>query len=265
MLLLDAHSHLHPGFPLDAYLDGAQCSFDRIAVERRLSNWKGCLWIFDTAASNVRHRLERARVQTGEVGFSGWKLMPTDEPVSWIAEHEDGDRLLLILGRQLPTDDGFEVLQVGASDHAPDPLLNLESQVSRVRERGAYPVVPWGFGKWTFRRKNILLGCLAAWNPEEVALADSALRPRGLPAHPVLSTAQARSFSVLAGTDPLPFPSHAHRSGRYVAGLDIELSTNRPWFELRQALPYVTPKLVGQRDGLARTLWDQIRLRIRRR
>lgn len=264
MLLLDAHSHLHPRFRLAAFLDGARASFARLASARGLSAWQGCLWVADTATSGVRGRLERARRRGDEFDPAGWRVTPTEEPVSWVARHRDGGRLLLILGRQLRTDEGLEVLQVGSLAQADGTPSGVREQVSGVLERGGYPVVPWGFGKWTLRRKRVLLDCLRAWDPREVVLADSALRPRGLSSQAVLSAAREQRFTVLAGTDPLPLASHENGSGRFVAALDLELSTDRPWSELRASLPDVTPALIGQRDSLVRSLWDQTRLRLSR-
>lgn len=262
-LLLDAHSHLHPQFPLRDYLDGAWASFSRRASARKISSWQGCLLVAETEAAHVRNRLQRATEDAGTAGE--WKLMPTDERVSRIAQHTDGRRIFLVLGRQIRTTDGFEVLQAGALQDWSGTAADVRTQVARVREQGAYPILPWGFGKWSFGRREILLECLDGWEPRHVALADSALRPRIFAGHPVLAVARQRGFPVLAGTDPLPFPSHARRSGRYATTMDLELPLDRPWARLRAALenPDGVPALAGRRDGLVESLWNQARLRIR--
>lgn len=262
LLLLDAHSHLHPAFSLGAYLEGARDALVHHTSGRRQTTWQGCLWVAETETGEVTGRLERARTGVDEHASAGWSLTRTEESVSWVAHHPDGQRIFLILGSQLRTNDGFEVLQIGSLDRDDGPPTDLRTRVARVLERGAYPVIPWGFGKWTLRRKGVLLDCLRAWDPADVALADSALRPRELPGHPVLAEARQRGFTVLAGTDPLPLPPHERGSGRYVAALDAELSTDRPWADLRDLLPGAEPALLGQRDRLLRSLRDQVRLRL---
>lgn len=261
-LLLDAHSHLQLTFSVFAYLDGASKNFSRLPPIRDDSECQGCLFVTDTEKSRASDRLRRFQNRTYSFPSSNWRLTDTAEPASLIGEHNVGTKIVLILGRQLRTTDGFEVLQIGSLARESGSPSDLGTQVPRVLERGGYPVIPWGFGKWTLRRKRILLDCLRAWDPQDVALADSALRPRVLSDHPILSAARERGFTILAGTDPLPLPSHERRSGRFVSALDVELDLDRPWADLRTHLSGAQPAVLGERDSLIRSLWDQARLRI---
>lgn len=265
LLLLDAHSHLHGEFPLDAYLEGAWENFRRNAAGRGPGEWAACLFVAETESSRARARLERARTREHRGPRSGWELTLTAESVSWIAQHRDGRELHLILGRQLETEEGIEVLQIGTLAGPAESQPDLRGSVARTRREGGFPVVPWGAGKWTLGRKSALLATLEAWEPGEVAFADSAVRPSALPPHPVLTHARQLGFPVLAGTDPLPFPAHARRSGALASALRLTLDRQRPWSQLRRRLARseLRPEIVGKRDSLARLIADQARLRLR--
>lgn len=262
LVLVDAHSHLHTPFPLAAYLDGAWENFRRSAASLGRSDWRGCLFLAETERSRARERL-RDPGDSGMAG-SGWSLVSTGEPVSRIVRHEDGRELVLVLGRQHGVAEGLEVLQVGALTGEDGSGGDLQGTIDGIRDAGGFPVIPWGFGKWSFGRKRVLLECLEQRSPGELALADSGLRPAAFPAHTVLARARELGFAVLAGTDPLPLRDHARRSGSLAAGLELSLGRERPWSRLvrRLASPDVRPAVVGERESLTKLLVDQARLRL---
>lgn len=270
VILLDAHAHLHPGFPLDAFLDGAWEHFRRLASPRTPGEWTGCLFVAGTASAPVGPRLARAGeggrepAEQRRAGPPAWSV-GSDDGGARTARHRDGRELLLVLGTQLETEEGVELLRIGASDPPRGRRPELRRAISEVREAGGLAVLPWGFGKWTLGRKRLLLAGLEAWAPGEVALADSAARPAALPPHPVLTRARRLGHPVLGGTDPLPFPSHARRAGSFAAKLGGSLEPGPPWPRLRARLtsPDERAELVGRRDGLATLLLHQARLRLR--
>lgn len=265
ILLLDAHSHLYSQFPLDIYLQGAWENFNRLPAARQAVDWTGCLFVAETAASRVHGRLEQYHAGREGADSGGWELVPTAERTSWVARHPEGRELLLILGRQLRAEGGIEVLQVGTLDTVSEPGIDLVETVGKIRSAGGFSVLPWGFGKWTLRRKRFLLECLESWEPGQLALADSAGRPAIFPDHPVLARARELGFPVLGGTDPFPFSSHARRSGGLATALDVSVGKREPWSELRRKLVELErqPRIVGERDRLPGLVANQIKLVIR--
>ena len=264
MILLDAHVHLHPCFDLAGFLDSARANFRAAAQALRRSTGLGCLWLTDTAEERSFRRLSQGGAASAKM--DQWSLTQTSEPTSLAARHESGDTLLLLAGRQISTQGRFEVLALG-SEHDFISGRSLGDTISAVRDGGAIAVVPWGFGKWWFRRHRLLAAALRSLPGQGVFVGDNAARPRLIPRSSLFDLAASRGIYNLPGSDPLPLRWEIRKPGRLGAVLEAALELSRPAESLIRALRELRaqPPLFGQPDSLAGFARSQVGLRLRRR
>lgn len=252
--LVDAHVHVHPCYPLESFLDGALASF-RVAAGDLGVSAIGCLLLAEMAGSRW------FRDARGTVG--AWTIASAGEEPSLVAHRSTGEELILVGGRQIAAQERIEVLALGRDVDVPDGLP-LDETLRRVRDSGALPVLPWGFGKWSGRRGALVAATLARPGGE-LYLGDNSnrLRLAGVPR--LLREARERGLIVLPGTDPLPFPSHARRAGSFGFMLEGTLDPLRPAGDLLRRVRALReqPRTYGRGETLPRFLRDQASLQLR--
>jgi hypothetical protein len=259
-LLVDAHVHIHPCFALGAFLEGAVRGFQRGADELELSGpVLGALLLTESAGADFfRHFRDGVPGR----GTAVWTFERTAEEESLFVRRSTGECLLLIAGRQIVCREGLEVLAlatVATVATVPD-RLPLAETLERVRESGALPVLPWGFGKWWGGRGRIAMAAVRDRGAGELYLGDQSGRLGLAPLPALLGEARSLGVAVLPGTDPLPFPRHANRAGGYGFALGDALDESRPAAELRRrvrALPPGFPPSFGRCRSLAGFVRDQ--------
>lgn len=252
--LVDAHVHIHALFPLESFLDGALKNF-RAVAERLGLTATGYLILAEMAGSHW------FREAPGTIG--AWTLAGTGEEHSLVARRSAGESVVLVAGRQIATRERLEVLALGRDADIPDELP-LEEALRRVRDSGALPVLPWGFGKWAGRRGALVAATLARPGGE-LYLGDNSnrLQLAGMPR--LLREAGERGVLVLPGTDPLPFPSHAGRAGSFGFVLEGAVDPLRPAADLLRRVRTLReqPRTYGRGETLPRFLRAQAGLQLR--
>ena len=265
--LIDTHVHLYPRYSRERFLDAAVRNFRRGASELGLPSAHGMLCLTEDSRNDVF-----ARLCTGAERLpAGWEVRSTEDGVSaWLTHAEPTHvpgRLLLLRGLQRVTREGLEVSALGCPrDLLPDGLT-LGDSVTRIRDAGGYPVIPWGFGKWWFGRGRTLREALARLPRGGFALGDNAGRPAGLPPSGLMEEARARGFTVVAGSDPLDLPGQEDGAGRFGIRLDAEVEEQEPGRHLLGALQALCssgaqPPIYGKRESWPGFLRNQTLLRL---
>jgi hypothetical protein len=195
-----------------------------------------------------------------------WSLSRTGESTSLLAAHDSGDKVLLLAGRQIASRERFEVLALGTELDLPSGE-SLSDTIAGVRGEGAVAVIPWGFGKWWFRRRKLLADTLASLNEGGVFVGDNGGRPRAIPRSTLFELAASRGIYNLPGSDPLPLPWEVRKPGRLGAVLEGPLDLSRPVEWLLRALRGLRaqPPLFGGPDSLLGFVRSQVGLRLQSR
>jgi hypothetical protein len=257
-LLVDGHVHFHPGFTWEIFLTAAAGHFAAGRREVGLGE-EGPGSLLFTESAGV-HAFRDLRDGRGRIP-GGWELAPTGEDAAVRVAGPAGQMLLLVAGRQIVTAEKLEVLALGWDGEFPDgqPIREV---LARVVDAGAVPVVPWGFGKWWFRRGRLLRALIEGGVPYRFFLGDNGGRPRLSREPRLFDAARAHGTQVLPGSDPLPFPDQARRAGSYGFVLPVALSPDRPATAIREALVGLSepPRTFGRRERLDRFIRNQVRM-----
>jgi hypothetical protein len=259
-VLVDGHVHFHRCFNEKAFFDQAWTNFQASAAAAGLGEVAaGFLLLTECAADSYFRQLRRRE----RIKCSSWTLRQTAEAISLLASRPGGERMFVVAGRQIATREGLEVLALGPAASFRDGL-DLASTVAAVRAANALPVLPWGFGKWSGRRAELLERFLQANRTGPIFLGDNGGRSATLGTPPQLERAAGHGLIVLPGSDPLPLRGEVGRVGGYGFVLEAEIEPEYPAAGLMQHLLSLDhqPPTFGELKPFWRFCVDQLALRI---
>ena len=221
--ILDTHLHLYPCFDLPK------------AFDRFLDNTGK----YGPQATRVACLAERFDCQyyesitNKEITLDGFKLAISDENETRLIRDKDNMSLTLLPGRQIISREKIEVLALGCPQLIDDgqPVLDVIYQIIQL---GHVPVLPWSPGKWFGARGAIIKDLINELKAGDFMIGDTPLRPYGWATPRLMKDAQKKGFSVVAGSDPLPFSGEEAWPGAYCTIAQSENDTSA--YELLHAL-----------------------------
>jgi hypothetical protein len=268
---VDAHVHLHQCYDPDELLQNA---YDNLSAAARNAADRNrpvayFLLLAECAPDDCFGSL-RALAQGASNGAAGlhlrqWSVATTEETTSVVARRGERE-LFIVAGRQVACREGLEVLVLGTTHRFADgrPIRDVLREADAL---GVPRVIPWGPGKWFFRRGRLLNELVAEFRKPTLFLGDEGGRPAfwGYPQH----FAQAARLGVrdLPGTDPLPFPHDVRKVGRMGIRVGIDLDPGRPGASLLRALTQVQAPLerFATLEPPLRFVRNQIGMQLRKR
>ena len=194
-----------------------------------------------------------------------WTVTSTEEPISVLAR-DGGRELFIVAGRQVACREGLEVLILGTTQRFPDgrPIREILRESEAL---GVPRVIPWGPGKWFFRRGRLLHELVREFRKPTLFLGDEGGRPVfwGYPQH--FERAARLGVRDLPGTDPLPFPHDVSKVGRMGLKVPIDLDPMHPGESLLRALTQVRAPLerFATLEPPLRFVRNQIGMQLRKR
>lgn len=268
--LIDSHVHFHPGYQLDDFLSAAAANATRFCPD--IGEHDVCVLLLAQIDSNSSHQIDplQAIIAQAAQGSSqnqsvSWRYQgqPDDTAVHFTA-NTNQPSIVMIAGRQLVTEEGLELLALGTAAELSNDQP-LEQTIQQVLAAEGIPVIPWGFGKWWFRRGRILSELLTSPQGKSILLADSGCRTDLLGPPRQLRQARTLGVSVLAGSDPLPLPDHLLRVVSYGNRWDDAIDMTAPTLWLRETLLQHrgSPPTFGTCRGLVPFFGDQLRIRMK--
>jgi len=247
-ILVDAHVHFHPCFDPSAFFDSANENFSRASRKLGFLPPPPGILVLTESAGHCFFRYFKD--SAGREYAGAWVFQHTCEDISLRGLRGGELKLILVAGRQLVTAELLEILALGCEAQLPDGQP-IEVALREVRRAGGLPVVPWGFGKWWFRRGRVLAKLLREQDPSEFFLGDNGGRPRLGLNPPPFNTAKQLGIRILPGTDPLPFPNHSTRVGSFGFVLRGTIDYNKPAEGLKALLKkgdtFLEPYGAGER------------------
>ncbi len=265
MILVDAHVHIYDCFELDKFLDAAYANF-KSEADRLGYDFIGILLLAEAAKQNYFYqlnKLSRGEIVDVNLIFDKWTFYSTKENCSILAKSDKGERLLIISGRQIVTEENMEVLALCTDEKIQDGVP-IEEILETILKNDGIPVIPWGCGKWIGRRGKIVNKILKSSGKLKIYLGDNGGRPSILPIPSQFEIAKENGIQVLPGSDPLPLESELGRVGSFGFRHNVTLSVGYPANDLKNLLLQRSDpvQLYGQLQPPFRFLSNQIKLRL---
>lgn len=241
----DTHIHLYGSYDWARALQGLA---DRLAALRPGGARVGFL------AEKAGVHAMRALRQGAAKGLpDGTSATPCADGAGVILAGPAFAPLYLIGGRQVATAERIEILALTVDADIPDGIPAAEA-VRAAEAAGGVAVLTWAFGKWLFSRRRVVAGLLEQFNPQQLLVADTSLRPSGLPEPGLMRMARRDGYRILAGSDPLPASGEERWLGAYASLFDGAFDPQRPVTSARSLLRNGSPRTVGRRCALPAVL-----------
>jgi hypothetical protein len=238
---VDAHVHLHSCYDPDELLQNASDNLATASNGIDPAARKAYFLLLaecqrDDCFGALRALADGLAASNGgsDLRLRHWAVAATQESISVVARRGQQE-LFIVAGRQVACREGLEVLVLGTTHRFDDgrPIREILRESDAL---GVPRVIPWGPGKWFFRRGRLLNELVTEFRKPTLFLGDEGGRPAfwGYPQH----FAQAARLGVrdLPGTDPLPFPHDVAKVGRMGLRIEVDLDAARPGASLLRAL-----------------------------
>lgn len=245
--VVDAHVHIHPCYEPDELLSNAHANLSRAnhslgMAESPAESAPGepaalFLLMTECFADDYFGALQAAaqgRENPKKIILRHWVITSTGEEGCVLASR-GSQQLFIVAGRQIACQEGLEVLVLGTTRRLPDGLP-IRDVLTETASWEVPRVIPWGPGKWLFRRGRLLSELVREFRSPTLFLGDEGGRPVfwGYPQH--FHRAASLGVRDLPGTDPLPFPHDVIKVGRMGFRVRIDLDRTRPAASLLGAL-----------------------------
>lgn len=275
--VVDAHVHIHPCYRPDDLLSNAYANLSAALANGSAAQGHGvpaenrALFLLMTECASddyfgALHRVAHGGKADGErLALRNWMAVPTEEANSVLAVN--GERqLFIVAGRQIACREGLEVLVIGTTRRLADGLP-IRDVLSETAGWGVLRVIPWGPGKWLFKRGRLLSELLEEFRRPTLFLGDEGGRPVFWGYPPQFERAARMGVRDLPGTDPLPFPHDVTKVGRMGLRVRIDLDRARPAASLLGALSEPTTALerFAVLESPLRFVRNQIGMQLRKR
>jgi hypothetical protein len=212
-ILVDGHVHLHSCFDLGTFLKSAQTNFCDVAGKLNLGIQFGAVLLL-TESFGMNYFANLAKRAASDILVDGWRFQPTLESESLIAVSSSGFELTIIAGRQVVTAEKLEVLAI-CTDELFDDGGAISEVIDAVSAANGVAIVPWGFGKWTGRRKKVISRLMNEYAERPFHLGDNSGRASVWREPSQFERARSHGQLILRGTDPMPFPGQENRVGKF--------------------------------------------------
>ncbi len=210
---VDTHLHLYPDYDINQALECFLSNTDNKSAPLRI----GCLaerhdcQIFESIANST-------------LTLTAFKLLSANA-TELVLQHNSGNKLTLIAGRQVISSENIEVLALGCAEMIEDGQ-SAASIIKLVHQQHGVPVVAWSPGKWFFSRGKLIRSLIKGNSPDQFVIGDTTLRPHGWLTPVLMRSAINKGFKVIAGSDPLPFSGEEQWLGRYHSEISCDQSTS---------------------------------------
>jgi hypothetical protein len=270
---VDAHVHLHSCYNPDDLLQNAYENLSAVAGNGVEPAARKAYFLLlaecqpDDCFGALRALADGRPASNGasDLRLRRWAVAATEETISVVARHAHRE-LCIVAGRQVACREGLEVLVLGTMHRFADgqPIRDVLRESEAL---GVPRVIPWGPGKWFFRRGRLLNELVEEFRKPTLFLGDEGGRPVfwGYPQH--FAHAARLGVRDLPGTDPLPFPHDVEKVGRMGLKVAIDLDPARPGASLLRALTEVGAPLerFATLEPPLRFVRNQIGMQLRKR
>jgi len=256
-LAADTHVHIYPEYNLEDVFRYALRNLEKAAGNASEGASARAIFLVERSGFNFFDDLREGKISPG-VEFRV-EESPEEECLKITRRHEGADPLYVIAGRQLTTYEGLEVLALAGRPAIEDGHA-VGTIIEAVLGYGAVAVLNWAPGKWLFQRGRIVRRLIEQSVPGEICLADSALRPWGVPISALMRMGIKEGLHLLLGTDPFPFAGEERTIGTCGVLIEEGFDPQEPVSSVRRLLrdPRVVVRRVGRRPPawrVAAKLW----------
>lgn len=202
--ILDTHLHLYPEYDLtqafNTLLDNTSQYGEDVSRVACLAERHDCQYF--------------QQLSTGEILLDDFTFSSEVANELTLKRNRDSLEITLLPGRQVITKENIEILALACPEMIDDqqPAIDIIYQINQL---GRVPVIAWSPGKWFTRRGELVKKLISQLEHRDFLIGDTTLRPYGWGTPNLMKKARNLGFTVVAGSDPLPFTGEEAWLGAY--------------------------------------------------
>ena len=235
--VVDGHVHIHACYDLDRFFDSAHHNLSSSVLNGRSASETEFFLLFTECEGDDFFGALRALASNKAgalVAPKNWTLHLTEEEGSLTAV-SGTRRLKLIAGRQVACKEGLEVLLLATTQRFKD-RRSIREVLAEARQLNLPHVIPWGAGKWFFKRAKLLSQLLKDHQAPMFFLGDEGGRPGFWPYPSHFREGAGLGVRDLPGTDPLPFAHDVDKVGKMGFRIPVDFDPRRPAISIVRSL-----------------------------
>jgi hypothetical protein len=249
---------------VNIFFDYVFKNFSRYANEiNNGSKWKGLLLL--TEMKNVN---QFGKIKDMQAVGSGkkFKVENTGEDKSVKIISPEGNIVFVVNGKQIIAENNMEVLALCTNVEFSE-RQNLITTVKKINTENALAVLPWGVGKWTGKRKEMLEKFISEYNNEKFFLGDNSGRPKFWSEPDLFKAANLSGHYVLPGTDALSIENQISKTATYGFYVYDNLDDEHPAKSIKNIIENLDapPKHFGTLESLVPFFKNQITMQLNKR
>ncbi|MCP5064114.1 MAG: hypothetical protein GY936_16865 [Ignavibacteriae bacterium] len=212
LILVDAHVHIQTMYDLEEYFDVVFLNFSLAAKEiNNAQSWFGFLLLTEVSSINQFEKL----VQLNSIGKKNkYSIQATEGGSSLTIVSPNRNKIFIIPGKQIIAKNNIEVLAL-CTNKKFDENQSIPTTIKEINDENGIAVLPWGVGKWTGKRKEIIENILIEHKNEKFFLGDNSGRPTFWSEPDLFKVGNQTNHFVLPGSDALAIPSEVNKTASY--------------------------------------------------
>lgn len=262
-ILIDAHVHLHHCYNYVNFLDNAKENFMDNSDKSENSDIMGFLLLTESEGVNEFQKLSKLAGADNSLG--DWNINLTNNS-NTLAASKDNFKIYLVAGRQIITEEKLEVLAIGLEKEFKYGK-QVKDVIQYVIEAKAIPIIPWGFGKWTGSRGNIVKELVMENSFSPFFLGDNGNRPWLFAFPSLIKAGILKEIFNLPGSDPLPFVREEIKPGSFGFKIKGTINDDNPYDSLYNLITNLKSQLstFGKCESLTYFVKNQIAMQFLKR
>ncbi len=225
LVLIDSHVHIHETYDVDIFFDFVFNNFLKYAGKiENVKQWKAFLLLTEMEGVNKFEEIKKLQTVGSEKQF---KVENTNENISVKIISAEGNEIFVIAGKQIIAENNIEVLALCTNEKLEEGQ-DLTTTINKINSVNTVPVLPWGVGKWTGKRKEIITEFLKKQKEEKFFLGDNSGRPAFWKAPHLFTVGNETGHFVLPGTDALSIRDEITKTASYGFYVYEQTDSNNP-------------------------------------
>jgi hypothetical protein len=247
-LTIDGHVHLYKVYDLTKAVESGVRNLKD--VSKKLSSKVIPVWLLvERSDASFFDQINQSpkNYENNELKFK-----KGSDDLTIVVEQNGQSILYIFAGRQLVTKEGLEVLSLISNLNIPDRQKSIDEVIQDVTDSGGIPALNWAPGKWFFSRGKVIARQIQEKSPTDFFLGETTLRHTLWPEPKLVNHARNKGFSVIAGSDPLPFKGEENGIGSFGFLIEGEFDSENPAQSLRDLMKNKGKdvRIIGKRNDI---------------
>ncbi len=224
-LSVDGHVHLYPNYDLVRAIENgrknliANCngkSDEKVVPVWLLTERSDCA-MFDEISNSP-----------ADFSKDGYEFIPRKDGLTVLVQKKSEPYLYIFAGRQLVASEGLEILSLVSTLNISDRAKTIRDIKKAIVDSGGIATLNWAPGKWFFKRGEVIASLIDEYAADDVFVGETTLRNTLWPEPKLIKRAKKQGFSVIAGSDPLPFSGEEETVGTFGFKIEGDFDASQP-------------------------------------